>query len=242
MKCLAITKKDIQMYYAKGPVIIFGILLPLFLFFAFLIGRHLSPGFLMVGLLSMSVFFTSTAVTPVITPWEAQMGTLERIVSCPISIKAILFGDIIASLIFGVSISIVPIIVGMIFGIKIYYPLLLFSGVVISAFCFSSFSVLFSAYPSNMPSTVMMISSLIRFPLIFLSGIFIPLNDLPEWGKIVAYISPLTYLTDLTRFSLGLKSNILWYLNLGALVVFSVIFLLLSFKLHAKVLLRRLQH
>ncbi len=35
-RSLAITKKDLRVYYAKGPVVIFGILLPTFLFFSFL--------------------------------------------------------------------------------------------------------------------------------------------------------------------------------------------------------------
>ena len=39
MKALVIAKKDILIYYSKGPVIIFGILLPIFLFLAFWIGR-----------------------------------------------------------------------------------------------------------------------------------------------------------------------------------------------------------
>lgn len=35
----AIAKKDIRIYYLRGPVIIFGVLFPLFLFMAFMIGR-----------------------------------------------------------------------------------------------------------------------------------------------------------------------------------------------------------
>ena len=35
----AIAKKDIRIYYSKGPVLIFGIFMPLFLFLAFLTGK-----------------------------------------------------------------------------------------------------------------------------------------------------------------------------------------------------------
>ena len=49
-RSLGITKKDIRIYYQKGPVITFGLLMPLFLFLAFLIGnRDLSTIFSSVG-------------------------------------------------------------------------------------------------------------------------------------------------------------------------------------------------
>jgi ABC-2 type transport system permease protein len=46
------------------------------------------------------------------------------------------------------------------------------------------------------PSNVMMVSNLIRLPLIFVSGIFIPLAQLGSW-RWTNEISPLTYLVDL---------------------------------------------
>jgi ABC-2 type transport system permease protein len=49
-RALGITKKDIRIYYPKGPVISFGLLMPLFLFLAFLIGnKDLSTIFLVSG-------------------------------------------------------------------------------------------------------------------------------------------------------------------------------------------------
>lgn len=49
-RAFAICKKDVRIYYLKGPVIIFGILIPVFLFAAFLIGRDLPPQILSVRL------------------------------------------------------------------------------------------------------------------------------------------------------------------------------------------------
>jgi ABC-2 type transport system permease protein len=34
-----------------------------------------------------------------------------------------------------------------------------------------------------------MIASVVKFPVVFISGIFIPLNELPAWGQAIAYIS-----------------------------------------------------
>jgi len=43
----------------------------------------------------------------------------------------------------------------------------------------------------------MILSNLIRFPLIFISGIFVPLGQMEGWALTLAYCSPLTYLVDL---------------------------------------------
>ena len=238
MKCLAIAKKDIMMYYLKGPVVIFGILLPLFLFLAFWIGRDLPLNFLLAGLISMTVFFASTSVSPVIAPWEGQMRTLERLLACPVSATTIVFGDVIASLIFGICMSFVPLLIAFCFG---FVPdLVIIPAIILAAFCFSCLGLLFSAYPTNLPSTVMMISSLVRFPLIFISGIFIPVQELPPWGKVISMLSPLTYFTDVARASFGMESFLPIYTDFIVLLSFSIAFLVLSIKLHERALLSRI--
>ena len=100
----AIAKKDIRIYYIKGPVLIFGVFMPLFMFLAFLMGsRQLPLSFLISGLVGMTLFFTATAVSPAIFPWEGQAKTLERLASCPVTVEAIVFGDMIASTLFGIG-------------------------------------------------------------------------------------------------------------------------------------------
>jgi ABC-2 type transport system permease protein len=238
-KVWTIAEKDILMYYLKGPVIIFGVLFPFFLFFAFYIGRNLPLSFLLSGLVSMTLFFTSTAVSPVIAPWETQMKTLERLISCPVSIKTIIMGDIFASFIFGVIISSVPILFSICIGINIYHPVLLFFGLIISTFCFSSLGILFSFPPTSLPSNIMMFSNLIKFPLIFMSGIFIPIGELSETGRYFSFISPLTYSTDIVRYSFGERAYFSPFFNLFTLLVFSFLFLFLAIYLHEKNLEKR---
>jgi len=41
--------------------------------------------------------------------------------------------------------------------------------------------------------------NLVRLPLIFISGIFIPLSQIPEAARFITYLSPLTYGNDLIR-------------------------------------------
>ncbi len=178
---------------------------------------------------------------PLILPWETQSKTLERLVCSPISIWAALFGDIFASFIFGALISVaVPLVVGVIIGIQITNLFVLAAGLVLATFCFSALGVLLSVYPpTDMPSTVMMLSSLVKFPLVFISGIFVPLSQLPEWGKIISYISPLTYFTDLARYATDGASSYTPMVDLGILAIFTLIFLVGAIKLHERVFAKR---
>jgi len=236
----AIAKKDLRVYYSKGPVVIFGILMPAFLLLAFSIGRQMSMDFLMPGMLGMTVFFTATAISPVVAPLETLARTLERLASCPVSVRTILFGDVLASFIFGVAISIVPIAIGLGAGMNIVHPFILALGIIIAAFCFSSMALLFSFPPTSSPATIMMISSLVKFPLVFISGVFIPLDELPAWGKGIALVSPLTYFTDLARYCVEGISLYSASMNLLILLAFTVVFSVVAVKLHEKTLPIRL--
>ena len=239
-RALAVCKKDIRIYYFKAPVLIFGIMVPLFIFLAFYIGRSISAGFLVPGMVGMTIFFTSTSVVPVIAPWESRMRTLERVVSSPISVSAIIFGDVLASFIFGVIISIIPILIGPIVGVNITDPFTLAMGVVLAAFCFSSLGALLSSPPTNTPANVMMLSTLIKFPLVFISGIFIPIEEMPNWGRMVSSASPLTYLTDLLRYCFQGGNQYAPLLDITLLATFAVVFLIAAIKLHERSLPKRL--
>ena len=240
-RSFAIMKKNIRIYYSKGPVVIFGLITPFFLFLSFYIGRNMPAEALIPGLLGMTAFFTATSVGPAIVPWEARAKTLERLISSPISVWTIFLGDVLSSFLFGVVVSIFPVIVGLFIGVQIVNPWILGFGIILATFCFASFSILLSAYPpTDTPAGVMMLSSMIKFPLVFISGIFIPIEELPGWGKVVSSISPLTYFTDLARYSIQGNSYYTIALNFTVLVVSTIIFLVTAIKIHERTMQKRL--
>jgi ABC-2 type transport system permease protein len=239
-RALAIAEKDIRIYYLKGPVLIYGILFPLFLFLAFFLGRGMPMDFLLSGLLSMTLFFTATAVSPVILPWEGRERTLERLISAPISIPAILLGDALSSFIFGVIISLVPLALGFIAGISIFSPVVLAAAILLSSFCASYLGLLFSTPPTNLPSNIMMITNLVKFPLVFISGVFIPIEQMPPWGRTISQFSPLTYMTDLMRYSIQGSSYHPILLDFAAIAIFTVIFMALAMIIHIRNMSKRL--
>ena len=232
----AIVKKDIKIYYSKGPVVLMGVLWPGFMFISFAFGRGTSIASLMPGLISVSVFFTCSAIAPVTFPWETQARTLERLVSTPIAVWTILFGDMLASALTGVVISIIPIIMAIVIGTPITNPLILAVAIIFGSVCFSTMSLLLSFPPTASPAPIQMLSTLVKFPLMFISGVFVPLSQLPEWARIVASISPLTYFTDVARYATGGESHYSIAVNLLAMVAFTVVSWVVAVKLHNRTL------
>lgn len=240
-RSFAISKKNVKIYYSKGPVIIFGLLFPLFLFLAYTIGREMSVKELMPGLIGMTVFFTSTSVGPAIVPWETRSKTLERLLCCPIEFWAILLGDMLSSFIFGITISIIPTIFTLILGLEPINFVIMVLSLILASFCFSALSVLFSSYPpTDIPATTMMMSSLVKFPLVFISGIFIPIEQLPYWGQIVASVSPLTYFTDIVRRLILHSGYYTMQVDFMAIAIFTIIFATASIKIHERTLPKRI--
>ncbi len=239
-RMLAIAVKDIRVYYSKGPVIIFGILFPVFLFLAFSVGRELTLDFMMPGLIGMVLFFTATSISPIVVPWEAQARTLERLMSSPLRLETIIAGDVFASFAFGTAISLVPVIAALALGVTISSPVLFALALLLAGLCFAALGNIFSVPPSNVPATVNMIAAAVRFPVIFISGIFIPLQQLPYWGQWIAYISPLTYFTDIARGCIQGQAHLPPAVDFALLTAFAALFLILAMRLHHSTMPRRL--
>lgn len=240
-RAISIARKDLRIYYKRGPVLIFGIIMPFFLFLAFFIGRNMPIQHLFKGLLGMTIFFSSMSIGPAIVPFEARSRTLERLMSMPVSVWAIFFGDIIASFLYGLFISTVPVIIGLVLGVSITNSLVLCLGMILAAFCFASFRILLSAYPpTDIPSTVMMVSNLVKFPLIFISGVFVSIWKMQDWLRIIASFSPLTYFTDLVNYCTEGTSYYSIFGDFMALIGFTSLFLIAAIKIHERTLPERL--
>ncbi|MEM3824300.1 MAG: ABC transporter permease [Candidatus Bathyarchaeia archaeon] len=240
-RSFVIAKKNIKIYYSKGPVIIFGLVFPLFLALAYVIGRNIPLKEVLPGLIGMTTFFTATSVGPSIIPWETRSKTLERLLCCPIALWAIILGDMFSSFLFGLVISVIPLLYVLTLNMELLNFIVLLFSLIIANFCFSALSVLLSAYPpTDIPATSQMLSSLVKFPLVFISGVFISVEQLPDWGRIIASFSPLTYFTDLARQLILEKGYYPLALDLLMIVIFAVIFSLAAIKLHEKTLTKRL--
>jgi ABC-2 type transport system permease protein len=232
---IVITEKNMRLYYTKPPVLMFGLLFPLFMFLAFFVGRHLDLATFFPAFLGMMLFFTASSVGPLITPWEKRDKTYERLLSYPVTQDSIILGDVAAGAIFGMGISLVIWLASfLVIPVAITNPGLFALAFVIGTLSCSALGVLIVSPGSDNPPNVMIFSNLIRFPLIFISGIFVPLSQVQGWGLTLAYCSPLTYLADLFNAAMTGTSVFSPFVDCGVLIA-----LLAGFILAARVIQKR---
>ena len=232
---LVIFKKNALLYYLKPPVLIFGVLFPVFFFLAFKMGRPIQPENIVPGMVAMALWFTASAVGPLVTPWERQAKTYERLISTPVSLIAILAGDVISGMIFGACLSVIPIIIGIaLTDALVTNGVLLVGGIMLGALSFASLGVLLAAPPTSSPSNIMLLSNLVRLPLLFVSGIFLPIAEMPRWAQWIAPLSPLSYAGDLIRSAFGQKPYFPVWLSPLMLAAFTAVLMWGACKFHQR--------
>jgi ABC-2 type transport system permease protein len=233
IRAWVIAEKDIRLYYAKPPILLWGILLPFVLFLSWSIGRNQPTSTLVPGLVAITVFFTASTIGPVIIPWEKTARTFERLLTASLSLTTVLLGKTLAGMIFGVGVALVALLFGSLaFGTHVTNWTLLLICLLLAAGACSALGVLFSTLPRRDVGSVMMLSMLVRWPLLFISGLFVPLSALGIWGQKLAWLSPLTFANDAMHLAMGSPANFAPWLDLGMLALFWCIFLWAGLRLH----------
>ncbi|VVB90820.1 ABC-2 type transporter [uncultured archaeon] len=221
----AIARKDMRIYYLKPNIIVSGIFFPLFMFLAFAIGKNAPPGTLIPGLISITLLFSASSIEPVSIPIERRVKTFDRLLSAPISLHSLVSGESLSGFLYSLGIACLPLAIGVIiFSTPIVNPLVLVIAMMLTAFCFATIGTLFAAYPTENVGEVMSMLNTVRLPLIFISGVFIPISAMPEIGKEIALISPLTYGNDMIEYAYTGRSLFSPWLDIVVLVMFILIF------------------
>ncbi|MEW6717047.1 MAG: ABC transporter permease [Chloroflexota bacterium] len=229
----AVAVKDVRVYYLQPPMIMFGLLLPFFLFFSFSVKRDIGAQVGIARLLALTTFFTASSAGPVIIPLERRLGTYDRLLAAPMSLATLLLGKTLVGAFFAIVASAVPLVVGLLWlGVTVAEAGLLLAGIVLASLAFSAFGLVFASIPTRSVGNIMMPSTLIRWPLLFISGIFVPLEEMAGWARALAYLSPLTYAQDLMNHAVLGTAYLNQWLDLALLVALLVVFLIPAAKLH----------
>ncbi len=223
-----IALKDVKAYYLKPPALSWGILLPMALSLAFYLRSPEGFRDMMPGLVAMTVLFSTTAMEAVVITFELRIGALERLLLAPISLAAVLIGKVLGGVVFGLGISFV-VAIACVIGLGLLHwslvwllPVLLFSTLVFSglgAFISASVGGVFEAQT---------VANFIRFPMIFLCGVFVPLSSLPSLLHGIARLLPLTYTVEGLQGAVTSSSLTGMLVDLVLLAAFAATFLSLA--------------
>jgi len=228
----AIAVKDVRVYYLTPPMVMFGLVMPFFIFFSFSVGRGLDPATSVAKLLAMTTFFTASSAGPVILPLERRTRTFDRLLVASLSLVTIVLGKSLVGTFFGIAVALVPLLMGLaFFRTSVTDPVLLAVGLIGGSLAFSALGIMFASVPAQSPGAIMMPSTLLRWPLLFISGIFVPLPDMAPWARVLSFVSPLTYTQDLFNHALLGSGAQSLALDLVALPVCLIMFLAVALKL-----------
>jgi len=164
----------------------------------------LAPGvdfiqFMYPGIVAMTVL-TSSLFAGVSVVWDREFGFLKEILVAPIGRAGIVLGKaagatLTALLQVGIMLLLAP-VVGVSLSPAIVLGLVPI--VAILAMGLSGLGLLIASFMTSQQGFQLVIQLLI-FPLIFLAGVFFPVNQVPLWLEIVSKVNPLTYGVDAIR-------------------------------------------
>jgi ABC-2 type transport system permease protein len=131
---------------------------------------------------------------------------------------------VVSGLVFGACLSVIPIGLGLaLTDAAVANAFLLVGGIILGALSFASLGVMLAAPPASSPSNIMLLSNLVRLPLLFVSGVFLPIAQMPAWARWISPVSPLSYAGDLIRSGFGQEPYFPLWLSFAVLVGFTTL-------------------
>ena len=224
MKMLYISRKDMESYYAKPPLITWGLLFPAVLLLAVYLKDPKNYAAVIPGIIAMILLFGNTSMAAIVITFEKRTGTLVRLLLAPLTCGTIIQGKALSAAAYGLFTSLVFALgVAVSLGLGLTSPVFFALGLVLGAAAFSFLGLIASLMVKEV-FEAMTLMNFFRFPSLFISGVFIPLSDFPAWLVPLAMISPLTHVVELLRY--GVTGSCFFatpWTPVAALMAFSIL-------------------
>ena len=188
--------------------------------------------FLVPAILGMTIMMSCMMGMGSTIAGERETGELARLFMTPTSVSTVIGGKIAAKLLIELVRALILIFMAvLLFNVSIKGGFLqTFIVLVIGALCFVGFGIMLSARTSTQEDYAQ-ISLPFSMPMMFVSGVFYPIETMPWILQKLAYIFPLTYLNDAMR-GVMLKGQTLGdvWLDLVVLLGFTLLFFIIGVK------------
>lgn len=155
------------------------------------------PGFMVMGVVSAS--FVSLCITMVN---RREAGVFKRVRGTPAPAWVLIIGQVVTTLIIGVLMVVAMLLIGRFaYDVRVDIALVpwLVIGVVVGAVAFSCLGMALAAFVPSMESAAP-IANLIVLPLYFISGVFVPVSELPSWLATVASWLPIRPFVEMLSY------------------------------------------
>lgn len=152
-----------------------------------------------------------------------RKGLIKRLRMTPANMNLFGLSDMVMRLLFSVvQILLLSLIGVFIFGANLYINFLSLAVVFLfGALSFNALGYFISSF-STTQNAYMGVANIVSFLMMFLSGVFFPIETMPDWLQPVSSVLPLTYFAEGLRDSMvyetGVISSTLWF-GIGILVI-----------------------
>lgn len=181
--------------------------------------------FIAPGIMAMTVMMSVMTGLPAAISQEKEVGTLDGMMVAPINRLSIILGKTLAQTARGLLQGILILALSVIlFGVNIQGNILLVFGLLLlGVFSFVGLGVVITSFAKDQ-ETAMMLMMTLMFPMMFLSGVFFPIQQMPWYMQGVSKFLPLTYASTALRKVMVLGAGIPEIATeLTVLIVFGVI-------------------
>jgi ABC-type multidrug transport system ATPase subunit/ABC-type polysaccharide/polyol phosphate export permease len=225
--------KDMRTYYLKPPIISWGLIFPLAWTGMFFIkyGSGLeSISAVLPGVVAVSILFGTTSMLAVAVTFEKKQRSFERLLLAPLPFELLMLAKTSGAILFGVANGFVPVIMAAFFVDLSQVAWGVFVPAVFLISVTSTFLGLFIAVAVSEVFEAQTFSNFFRFPMIFLCGLFFPIERLPVFLKPLSYALPLTYGADVLHGTVHGGHIMPFSIDLAILGVFCIGLFLVSLR------------
>jgi len=201
--------RDILRFWRDKMRMVSSIVFPLLFLFVFGSGLStrmgsLGPGidftqFMFPGIIGMTVLMSSF-MAGVSVVWDREFGFLKEVLVAPVSRASVAVGKTLGAATIALLQGTLILILAPAIGIDIsgWMILKLIPLMFLLAVSLGSLGVLLATRIKSMEA-FQAVTQMLMFPMIFLSGVFFPVEGLPTWMNILVKINPATYGIDPIR-------------------------------------------
>jgi ABC-2 type transport system permease protein len=164
----------------------------------------LTPGvdflkFIYPGIIAMTVLMTSV-FSGLSVVWDREFGFLREVLVAPLSRYGVVLGKAAGGAAIALVQGMILLVLAPVLGIPLtpLLVLMLIPVLIVVSISLSSLGILVASRMRSQQGFHIVVQ-LIIFPLIFLSGVFFPVNSVPAWLQFVSKANPLTYGVDAIR-------------------------------------------
>jgi ABC-2 type transport system permease protein len=165
--------------------------------------------FVAPGIIAMTVMMSVMTGLPVAISQEKEIGTMDGMMVAPINRLSIILGKTMGQIARGLIQGVIILVLAVgLFGVVIHGNIFLVFGLLLlGIFSFVGLGIVITSFTKDQETAQMLMMTLM-FPMMFLSGVFFPIQSMPWYMQDISKFLPLTYASQALRKVMVLGADI----------------------------------